>query len=536
MRQDRQVAIVHFNTPELTEAAVWSIRKHGGGNYQITIFDNSDKRPFTAKMEGVTVLDNTQGQIVNFDELLNKYPKKMHTCNEWGSDKHMWSIQKLWELLPDGFVLMDSDILLKANIDFMWQGDQCAVGHVQSPQPGNHMNFSRLVPMLCYINVPLCKKHGLAYFDPVRNWMLHSQSMTDRLNWYDTGCSFYEDIHKHKNGAHGRRIDIRPLMEHFKKGSWQRTGLDEQKAWLNKHRQLWEPTPQMRGEKKIAICAIGRNENRYAVEWVEHYKKIGVSKIFVYDNYFGNETPLAETLKDYVADGFVEITDIHDRPDLQCRAYEHCYKRHGNEYAWIGFLDFDEYLRWQSRKNIEQMFARYKDGEQVLINWRLFTDNGLTHYDPRPLKERFTEVMPLDTHVKYNFPENDHVKTFVRGGLGEVRFIGPHVAELNDCRNTRGEKVPKSAFARPYDHSVMRLDHYWTKTADEWMNTKLARGFASGHTYIENFMRQQEAYFFAVNERTPIKEAILRGEKVELSQPKKVSKPRTRKSLNKKRK
>lgn len=518
MRKDRQVAIVHYNTPELTEALIYSIRKHGGKDYPITLVDNSDKRPFTAQMEGVTVIDNTQGQVVNFEELLKNYPQKIQTCNQWGSDRHMWSIQKLWEILPDGFVLTDSDILLKANIDFMWQADQCAVGHVQSPQPGNRMNFSRLVPMLCYINVPLCKKHGITYFDPVKNWMLHSTSMADRLNWYDTGCSFYEDLHNHKNGARGRRIDIRPLMEHFKKGSWQRTDIEAQHTWLNKHRKLWEPTPQERGVKKVAICAIGRNENRYAVEWVEHYKAIGVSKIFVYDNYFGNETPLAETLKKYVDDSFVEITDIHDRKDLQCRAYEHCYKHHGNEFAWIGFLDFDEYLRWNGRENIEQMFDRYKEGDQVLVNWRLFTDNGLTHYDPRPLKERFTEVMPLETHVKYNFPENDHVKTFVRGGFGEIRFIGPHVAELDYCVNTCGERTPKSAFAKPFNHSVMRLDHYWTKSADEWMNTKLSRGFSSGHTYIENFMKKQEAYFFAVNERTPIKEAILRGEKVPANQ------------------
>ena len=40
--EKKQVAIVHFNTPELTEACIMSIRKHGGRDYQITIFDNSD--------------------------------------------------------------------------------------------------------------------------------------------------------------------------------------------------------------------------------------------------------------------------------------------------------------------------------------------------------------------------------------------------------------------------------------------------------------------------------------------------------------
>ena len=526
----KNVAIVHFNTPELTEACILSIRKHGGQDYHITIFDNSDERPFTTKMDGVTIIDNTKGQVINFDSLLSQYPRCMATCNKWGSDKHMWSIQKLWEILPEGFVLMDSDILLKANIDHLWQTDQCAVGHVQSPQPGNRMNLSRLVPMLCYINVPLCKKHGLTYFDPVRNWMLHSQSMGDKFNWYDTGCSFYEDLHAHKNGARGRRIDIRPLMEHFKKGSWDRTDIKTQAAWLQQHRKLWEPTPQMRGVKKVAICAIGRNENRYAVEWVEHYQQIGVSKIFVYDNYFGNEEPLANTLKKYVKSGFVEIIDIHDRPDLQCRAYEHCYKNHGNEYAWIGFLDFDEYLRWEGTKNIEAMFDAYKTGDCLLVNWRLFTDNGLVHYDDRPLKERFTEIMPPDTHVKYNWPENDHVKCFVRGGLGEVRFIGPHCPEVKNCINTKGEPAQKSAFCRPYDHSIMRLDHYWTKSAEEWIGTKLARGFASGHNYLENFMKVQEAYFIAVNQRTPEKEAIIRGEVapdyIPEEKKKKSSKPR----------
>ena len=513
-KMKREVAIVHYNTPELTEAAILSIRKHGGMDYHVTVFDNSTQRPFKIQMKGVTVLDNTKGKYINFDMELARYNKSTTTTNGWASDRHMMSVQKLMELLPDGFLLMDSDVLLKKDVDFMFQDGQVAVGHVQDPQPGNRFHIGRLVPMLCYINVPLCKRCGLRYFDPERAWMIHSKNDNDRLNWYDTGASFYEDIHRHKGGAHGRRIDIRPLMEHYQKGSWARSDLKAQAEWLQKHRRLWEPTPQMRGEKKVAVCAIGRNENRYAREWVEHYRKIGVSKVFIYDNYFGGETPLAETLADYVKTGFVEITDIHDRKFAQIPAYEHCYRNHGNEYAWIGFLDMDEYLRWEGRKKIESMFAPYVNGDTLLINWRLFTDNGLVHYDDRPLAVRFTEVMPVDKPVKYDRPENDHVKCFVRGGLGEVKFPSPHHPDGHlKAINTRGEVVTNGAFT-PYDHSVMRLDHYWTKTAEEWVANKLRRGFASGHTYINKFMEAQERYFFAVNERTPEKEAIVCGVEV----------------------
>ena len=42
MAKQKTVAIIHFNTPELTEALVKSIRKHGGEEYQVVIFDNSD--------------------------------------------------------------------------------------------------------------------------------------------------------------------------------------------------------------------------------------------------------------------------------------------------------------------------------------------------------------------------------------------------------------------------------------------------------------------------------------------------------------
>lgn len=63
----KTVAVVHFNTPELTRAAILSIRKHGGADYRYVVFDNSDRRPF-GKMDGVEVIDNTKGKYVNFDK------------------------------------------------------------------------------------------------------------------------------------------------------------------------------------------------------------------------------------------------------------------------------------------------------------------------------------------------------------------------------------------------------------------------------------------------------------------------------------
>ena len=57
----------------------------------------------------------------------------------------------------------------------------------------------------------------------------------------------------------------------------------------------------------VLLCAIGKCENIYAKEFVEHYKNIGVSKIVIYDNNDNDVERFEDVLYEYVNDGFVEI-------------------------------------------------------------------------------------------------------------------------------------------------------------------------------------------------------------------------------------
>ena len=243
-KPSREVAIIHFNTPELTEAAILSLRKHGGADYHVTLFDNSTERPFKKKMKGVKVIDNTNGQVIDFDKFLAEYPDRneaigcAYTC-VFGSAKHMRTVQELWKILPKGFLLMESDILLKADIDFMFMEDQAVCGHVQWEQPGNPFRIGRLMPLLCWMNVPMLVKHGAKYFDPKRTYGL-LKDYRDRNNWYDTGASLLEDVRTKKPELHGKGIDIRPLMEHYQSGSWKNSKVDSHLAWLEQHKDLWK--------------------------------------------------------------------------------------------------------------------------------------------------------------------------------------------------------------------------------------------------------------------------------------------------------
>lgn len=509
MRQ-KTVAIIHYNTPELTMAAIGSLLKNGGGPFRVVVFDNSDQRPFEGATN-VQVFDNTKGQIIDFDAELEKYPERDLSIGcakgcEFGSVKHMMTVQKLWELLPQGFVLMESDVLIKKNIDEFFNEGYSVYGYCQKDQPSNPFHIGRMLPMLCWMNVPMLTREGAKYFDPTRTYGLLPGGRQNRNNWYDTGAVLLEDILTKRPRLKGYHRDIREFVEHYGSGSWKANDLNQQMAWLEQHKNLLPAEGEnvkMPLRTSVAICAIGRMENKYAVEWVEHYERLGVDKIFIYDNNHVEDGELfQDVLQPYIEAGFVEITYFEG---MQRDAYEKCYRDHSGEYDWIGFFDFDELVDFANVRMTIPVWIDQYNADVVCLNWQVMTDNGLTHYDARPMKERFTECTGED------FGINHHVKSFVRGGLEGVTFCDPHIPTTPElvCMNVLGERIEQKAVQPKVIHSVAHIKHYNTKTAEEWLE-KVSRGWVdvTGLSYKQ---RKEHAieYFFSINERTAEKEAIL---------------------------
>ena len=527
MSERKTICIVHYNTPELTRAAVLSIRRHGGEDYRVVIFENScdaeladgksrKARPFADVLKDdamrkalgeVEIIDNSRGQLVDFEEELARWPKKKKDSEErlahFGSAKHMMSVEWLIQHIEGPFILADSDILLKGNINDLWDETAAACGFIDSGinNPGI---LKRLWPMLCFINAPECRRLGIHYYDGTRCWGIES----GRKNgcWYDTGAAFLEDI-RNTEGATLRQVDIRDKMEHMWSGSWREKD-SETDAWLAKHESLWKPSPKELGIKAVAICCIQRREERYIDEFVEHHLLMGVAHIFIYDNGRGDEpVPTFDNER-------VTVVNWRDKDNAQCAAYEHCYRQHGHEYGWMGFLDVDEHVQVRQGETLTGYLTAMAamKADVVLLNWRVMTDNGLVHYDPRPLAERFTQPMPLNQRVRFSDrPENDHVKSFVRGGLFGLQFGTPHCpVKPQSMRivNSNGETVPLKPLI-PYQLKHAWIDHFETKTAEEYME-KCRRGFPLSQQYMDGFLRNAVRFFFAINQRTPEKEEILR--------------------------
>lgn len=200
--------------------------------------------------------------------------------------------------------------------------------------------------------------------------------------------------------------------------------------WL-KHK-YYQRQSQYTHTGKVALCCIGKMENDYIREYIEYYQKLCFDKIFLYDNNDIDGEKFEDVIGDYIQKGFVDIVDFRGRKMCQCDAYQDCYNRHNKEYDWIAFFDCDEFLTFvDSGKNVRDfLFQKNFSKFQLMhINWMVFGDNEMLDNDGRPVVERFVKpVFPLDFKGMLSFPENNHIKSIIRGGLTDIKWNGGYGA------------------------------------------------------------------------------------------------------------
>lgn len=224
------VCIVHYNTPELTAAAIRSLEKCTPGCH-ITILDNSDEKPFTKKMANVKVIKNTKKQLIDFDEFLERFPDKdKANTNAYGSAKHCYSVQWLIDNTDKPFILLDSDVLIQKDLKPLWKLDKAFVARVSTNTHKYGVDIFRATPFVCFINVPMIKKAGVKYFHPDYMWDLSNKMPNKR---YDTGAWFLRDCKEHNLPY--EKADTVSMALHFRHGSY---GTKDANQWLEENKEL----------------------------------------------------------------------------------------------------------------------------------------------------------------------------------------------------------------------------------------------------------------------------------------------------------
>jgi hypothetical protein len=216
----------------------------------------------------------------------------------------------------------------------------------------------------------------------------------------------------------------------------------------------------------LSICAIYRDEAPYLREWVEFHRLVGVDRFYLYDN--DSRDAHREALAPYVEAGVVLLEDWPVFPG-QVPAYEECLRRRRDASSWIAFIDLDEFLFSPTGRKVSDVLAGYEEFPGVVVNWAVFGTSG---HETRP------QGLVIENYVERSdaWGYNRHLKSVV-DPRRVANFCGPHFFTYRDGRavdeNRRPVDVPR-AFSNSVSFSTLRINHYMTKSQEEYMQKVVA--------------------------------------------------------------
>ena len=268
----------------------------------------------------------------------------------------------------------------------------------------------------------------------------------------------------------------------------------------------------IRSKTKVCLCAIIKDENKYIIHFIEHYKNLGYDHMYIYDNNDINGEKVEDVIKNYLSEGYITLIDYRGfrgpRNQPQMEAYYDYYEKHNKEYDWLSFFDLDEYLVLRPKEmKIQTLLKneRYKLCPIVKISWILYSDNNQLYYENKSLLERF----PIPT--KYR-GDNSGVKSIMRGNIPYYKFnksYNPHYLyyKVKSC-STTGTFIKGTYYTLhpTYEHAI--LNHYNTKTITEYIS-KMRRGPALSSIHLtRRVLKYYFNRFFAINNKTEEKVKI----------------------------
>ena len=246
----------------------------------------------------------------------------------------------------------------------------------------------------------------------------------------------------------------------------------------------------------VCLCTIGKKENKYAIEFIEYYKKYGVDKIFLYDNNEKNDERFDQILNEYIKSGFVEIIDFRGLERAQVKEYQDCYQKTYKEYDWIIFFDMDEFIFLRNYNNIKTFLKRkvFNKCQRIQLNWVFHTDNNLLHYDNRSLSVRFPIIEEKARGKKKGGDQG--IKSILRGKI-DVKIYDVHIISKNlkSCDGFGNLKEVQNIITNESDFYYYYINHYYCKSTEEFIN-KLKKGSVShGNNNIEHMLKRINMYF-----------------------------------------
>ena len=481
------ILIVHYNTPTLTSALVKSIN-HFTPNSNIYIFDNSDTKPFVNEgFENVMLIDNTQGQYIDFDAWLENYPNRFKSrgaLNNFGSAKHCYSVQKCMDLFDENFILLDSDVLLKRDISDLWNDDYIYIGQSEIHQ---RLGTKRVLPFICFINNKLCKEKGIKYYNEK---MMHGLWYSQSSERYDTGGAFYEAT----KAEFYKPIKWHDYVVHYQAGSWKNAnnigrGLTADQ-WLGQHRNLWYFENTKKTDKLVVSLTSYKERLKFIPQVLQSLWR-GKIKPF--------KTVLTLDEKDvrHIASESRELKRLIDRGEIVLLVSKEAIKPHTKyffamkEYRDCAIVTVDDDIIYPA-DTLESLYFAYLKQPKCVISRRVH----------RIKRDKEGHVLPYNKWelecTNTTGPSFDLFAT----GVGGILYP-PNILEIDDtllpeirqCLNAddvflkylEAKKRIPVYYIKPEKNSKMKQIESSQKRALSSTNTKNVKGVPNNDDYLKKF-------------------------------------------------
>jgi hypothetical protein len=215
----------------------------------------------------------------------------------------------------------------------------------------------------------------------------------------------------------------------------------------------------------LAVCAIFKNEATYLREWIEFHRLVGVEKFILYNN--ESTDGYQAVLDPYVDSGIVTLYDVPVHPAQQSTAYNSCLEQYRGRIKWVAYIDLDEFLYPTKHESLQECLSMFEEFPGLAVHWIKFNTSGHVLRPEGLVIENFTRCQP----------EGDKfLKVVVQPSRTEQMFI--HHARFEGGSHAVNERrIPAlEGTLRPPSVDLIRINHYITKSVEEYFAGKVARG------------------------------------------------------------
>ena len=283
--------------------------------------------------------------------------------------------------------------------------------------------------------------------------------------------------------------EIYALIERFR-------DLQKERSYIFRVTPLDNLPPQgPESEVYLAIACISKNEAPYLREWIEYHKIVGVERFYFYDNESDDNTK--EVLEPYIKDGTLVYHFLPNHPITgqrqQIEAYNDAIFKYRSRTKWMAIIDIDEFLVPVEKNSVTEFLADYDQYPAVVANWVCFDSNG---HEKKPaahgglLTANYTRVRK--NHENFF---DTQFKSIVNPKK-VVNYISEHHGLYYSNQDAVNENfdVVQGQFTKYHSASRIRINHYYTKSREEYSNKVMrnTKGSQSVYKFNESYLNFKE--------------------------------------------